>query len=538
MVEDIVSKFVRAVPTDARYKERLARELKLIEDKNFTKTFLQVKEIVDITSDIPHVIRGSAGSSLVCYLLGITDIDPVAEDLSLARFMHEKRGDNPDIDMDYPYNRREEVFQRIADHFGKEKVARISNHIHYRKKSALKKAKGVLEIAQKIESTFKSFSLHCGGIVISDEGIPAELMLQEGQIYLNKDQVQDRGFVKIDILSNRALAQLADLDQRPLNSYPDGDELAADLLSSGNCLGIIMAQSPAMLKIFRAMRPRNKRDVAFALALLRPAAASNGNKQKILAGQDPILVFDDDAITAFSRILGCSDSDADNYRRAFAKSQTIIMDEVLSMISDEKDRDLVINNFQRLSLYSFCKSHSISYANLVWALAYHKARRPKQFWVTVLNHNVSMYRKWVFFRQAIESGLEINLGRGPWHLDGNIVRCLCPNISLGNVLDYKRHGFWASPEFIEPCFVEHQQEEDGVFVQFAGLIAADRRHRNSEGEYLTFVTVGVENGKLLDLVLVGRHVLKSCDIITGTGILKHHMGSTYVQVADFEASSL
>jgi DNA polymerase III alpha subunit len=82
MLQDLVNGFVRPLPKSPIYKERLRRELRLIRERKFIKVFMQVKQILDLTMDIPHVIRGSAGSSLVCYLLGITDIDPIYYNIS------------------------------------------------------------------------------------------------------------------------------------------------------------------------------------------------------------------------------------------------------------------------------------------------------------------------------------------------------------------------------------------------------------------------------------------------------------------------
>ena len=70
----------------------------------FEEVFHQVKQILDLTKNYPHIIRGSAGSCLFCFYMGITNIDPVKEDISLSRFMHKNRQDMPDIDIDFPAN--------------------------------------------------------------------------------------------------------------------------------------------------------------------------------------------------------------------------------------------------------------------------------------------------------------------------------------------------------------------------------------------------------------------------------------------------
>jgi hypothetical protein len=142
-----------------------------------------------LIEDIPHIIRGSAGSSLVCYLTKITNIDPIKENICLARFLHELRDSMPDVDFDFPYNLRDKVFNRINKNFP-DKMARISNHIMFREKSALRKAikevdtnktisqksiknfnnlklnedlkNEIIEKKNELLNTFRCFSIHCG----------------------------------------------------------------------------------------------------------------------------------------------------------------------------------------------------------------------------------------------------------------------------------------------------------------------------------------------------------------------------------------
>jgi DNA polymerase III alpha subunit len=83
--------FKRPIPDDEKYIHRLMQELQVIHDQNFAPHFLRVREILNLAADIPHITRGSAGSSLVCYLMGITDVDPVHHDIPLARFLNPLR---------------------------------------------------------------------------------------------------------------------------------------------------------------------------------------------------------------------------------------------------------------------------------------------------------------------------------------------------------------------------------------------------------------------------------------------------------------
>ena len=101
----LIARFIRDVPDEPRYLDRLSEELDIIEKKDFIKCFNQCADIIEYTRNngIPHVLRGSGASSLVCYLLGITNINPVVENMALSRFMNNNREDQPDIDIDVPH---------------------------------------------------------------------------------------------------------------------------------------------------------------------------------------------------------------------------------------------------------------------------------------------------------------------------------------------------------------------------------------------------------------------------------------------------
>ena len=119
--------------------DRLVKEFELIINFNFEEVFYQVYEILQLSKGVQHIIRGSAGSCLLCYLMGITNIDPIKENIALSRFMHKDRESIPDIDIDFPSNNRDEIYKKIFNNW-ENKVARISNHIIYKEKSALREA--------------------------------------------------------------------------------------------------------------------------------------------------------------------------------------------------------------------------------------------------------------------------------------------------------------------------------------------------------------------------------------------------------------
>jgi DNA polymerase III alpha subunit len=583
--------FIRPIPDDPRYAKQLAEEYELIDKNRFAPVFLQVRTVLEIVKSlghVPHIIRGSAGSSLVTYLLGITHVDPILNGIELARFMNHLRKDMPDIDIDVPYNRREEIYGLIAKKYPNQ-VGRVSNYnlwtdkVNTRQtiKDILKEhnkpipkavnrkgvkpdkfltAEELKEFTVKKDNrqgTLKNYSKHCGGIVIFEEQgeVPEDLRLKEieangiplFQINLNKDDTEDQGHIKIDLLSNRGLAQLADIcPERSLMKYPTRDGATERIFAKGWNIGITLGESRGMRKLFMEMKPEGVADIAVALALIRPAAAAEGRKQeflekwRLLEGQprtplDRPIVFDDDAIHKIRYILGCDSAQADKWRKAFAKGNPKLRiefrKEMAALRYTQTQIDKVVDDLNQLVYYSFCKSHAVSYAQLVWALAYWKAHRPHEFWCSALNHCNSEYRRWVHYREARCSGLLLSREPPPYSLssrDGKLI--LKPVKTQEQQLlkqptateDFKTLGYWITEEFLPTCGLQYdaQLRLDGRrTVKFRGVIASGRQISRDYG-VCTLICLGIGNREYLDIVIPNqkRGDLLAWAVVEGRGI--------------------
>ena len=135
-------------PVTAEIQERMERELRIIKHLHFAPYFLIVWDIVQEAHKrgILAVGRGSAANSIVCRALGITEVDPIAHNLYFERFLNPERSDYPDIDIDFPWNRRDEILNYIFERYGAENVALISSHIRFRGRSALREVGKALGI--------------------------------------------------------------------------------------------------------------------------------------------------------------------------------------------------------------------------------------------------------------------------------------------------------------------------------------------------------------------------------------------------------
>jgi DNA-directed DNA polymerase III PolC len=335
-------------------RQRLREELAVIEPAGLSGYFLVVRDIARYARRKGHsmALRGSAGNSLVCYLLDITDVDPLRFGLTLERFLHSGRRDLPDIDLDFDWKVRDDVIAYARRRHGEAHTAQISSHLFLQPRSAFREAAKVhglsdeqvsqllenlpdrvgnvlaneegraprgfpleeehwprlLADARRLAGRPHHLSIHPGGIVVTPRPIEEYVPLQWAQkgvtiTQFEKDAVERIGLVKIDLLGNRALAAVDEarglvrgrtdraaalLD--PLAAPHDPQTVA--LLRRGDTLGVNQLESPAMRHLLIQVRPDGLEQVIQCLALLRPGAASVGMKERFLRrrrGLEPVV---------------------------------------------------------------------------------------------------------------------------------------------------------------------------------------------------------------------------------------------------------
>jgi DNA polymerase III alpha subunit len=311
----------------ARLRERLERELRIIRDKGFSAYFLVVRDIV---SRCPRTCgRGSAASSLVSYLLGLTHVDPLEHDLFFERFLNEGRKDPPDIDIDFPWDERPAVLASVfADYAGR--AAMVADHCGFSGRGSLRESalalgmneedvRGagralrlgttgelppeLLRLARMIKGMPRYIGTHPGGIVITPGPITDYCHIQVSPAGLpvlgwEKDGTERAGLVKIDLLGNRSLAVLRDCltlvnrergagepREMPLawdfsgappgaspDAGPDSDPATRELVESGRSMGVFYIESPATRQLLLKMGTVDYRRLVAASSIIRPAA--------------------------------------------------------------------------------------------------------------------------------------------------------------------------------------------------------------------------------------------------------------------------
>jgi len=543
-IESLLAEFRRPCPDTAEYQDRLAEEFGIIIQQRFTDYFLKIRRVLDLNQDIPHMTRGSAGSSLVCYLMAITDVDPIEWNIPLARFLNPFRDDLPDVDIDVPHHQQELAMQRIFDAWPG-RTARISNYVMYKERSARREAakrlgaRGRLprdidyaklgvdpeeagRIEKKLMGKKRCLSKHCGGVIVFDRKLPQSLFRADNLILLDKNEVEDLEHLKVDILANRGLSQLMEIDStRMIHEYPKTDDLTADLLQRGDVLGVTQGESPAMRRLFRAIRPTSVEDCVFATALVRPVAVEGRKKASFFhdwtkqSVQESAIVCEDDAIERIMKLIGVNAYEADMYRRAFAKRNEEKVMEFMARLGDHPQRDEIRQEMQSLAGFGLCRAHAVNLGRLIWALAWQKAHHPREFWRAALKHCQGSYARWVYRNEAKRAGWDLReLGFENW-------------ITEDPVESFLEHGCWNSPGFLPNMGVRKLYLDR---FEFAGIVANSRVYKRDRQKYIHFITLGVGEGEYVDLIVDNPIKYGSGSVIVGQGELQSRDGSQFLQV--------
>ncbi|OGZ69152.1 MAG: DNA polymerase III subunit alpha [Candidatus Staskawiczbacteria bacterium RIFCSPHIGHO2_02_FULL_42_22] len=320
----------------AEVRERIEYELKIIFDKGYSPYFLVVGDLLNYAKEngILTTIRGSVAGSMVTYLLGITNIDPIEYKLPFERFLNPFRPSPPDIDMDFADNRRDEMIEYAKHKYGEDKVAQIGTFGTMMARGAVrdvaralghpytigdrlskmipmgsqglpmtiehameivpelrdaykteKDTKEIIDLAKKLEGCVRHISVHAAGVVIAPtpiyEYMPTQYDPKGGKIITQYDMysAEEAGLLKFDFLGIRNLAILADAVNLVKKFYninidiehvPLDDEKTFTLLANGQTEGLFQLNGSGMTRYLKELKPTSIHDINAMVALYRP----------------------------------------------------------------------------------------------------------------------------------------------------------------------------------------------------------------------------------------------------------------------------
>lgn len=521
----------RFQPFSDRVRAQLDRELGLIAKLGLSGYFLIVWDIIELcrARGILAQGRGSAANSAVCYALGITACDPLKMDLLFERFLSEERGEWPDIDLDLPSGAaREEIIQHLYRKYGPHGCAMTGSVITYRGRSAARDLGKVLELPNEaidrlaksvghyedprapspeaeqgeagtlpqrmreagidpdslagqrfatlwtqIQDLPRHFAQHPGGMIIAagrlDEVVPLEPAAMPGRVVMqwDKDDVEDLGIVKIDLLGLGMLAALAEaraLVPRhhgvpfDLHTLPEGDRATYDLIARGDTVGVFQIESRAQMAILPRTQPRTFYDLVVQVGLIRPGPIIGDMVHPYLkrrAGREPVRFLHPSLEPVLARTLGIplfqeqimrvamiaggfSGGQADELRRAMggkhgaekmARMVTALREGMAARGITGAFADEIVQSITAFAAYGFPESHAISFAYLTYASAYLKAHHPAAFYASLLNAwPMGFYHPATLVKDAQRHGVRVL----PIEINTSQVRCTLTDVQAAH----------------------------------------------------------------------------------------------------------
>jgi error-prone DNA polymerase len=316
----------------------LKKELALIAKMEIAEYFLTVHDIVQFAKNTqPPILcqgRGSAANSAVCFMLGITAIDPVHMDLLFERFISEERKEPPDIDVDFEHERREEVIQYVYKRYGHHRAALAATVIHYRPRSAIRETCKVFGLTEDISADLASgvwgswgsnlseaqvrqgqhnpfnvliaravkaanelmgfprhLSQHVGGFVLTndrlDEFVPVSPATMEDRHFIewDKDDIDAVNMMKVDVLALGmltcirkafSLIEMHEGRKFDLANLPQEDLEVYAMLQKADAIGVFQVESRAQMSMLPRLKPTNLYDLVIEVAIVRPGPIQGG----------------------------------------------------------------------------------------------------------------------------------------------------------------------------------------------------------------------------------------------------------------------
>ena len=498
-------------PITPEVARRLQRELEVIEKTGLAEFFLINWDLMRFAKEhgVPGQGRGSAADSIVAYVLGITRVDPIEHNLLFERFLHEEMTSTPDIDIDFSTEHREQVIQYIYDKYGWERTGMVCNVVTFQPRMAIRQvgkalgfsaelldrlAKGVdrwftedvadsmldsvpppdmrpqswqhfLELCRDVQDFPRHLSIHNGGMLVTGEPLvdiaPVEPATMEGRrvVQFNKDDVEDLGLIKMDMLGLRTLSVVAeclDLIKSTTGLRPDLDALALndpavfEMCSVADTIGVFQIESRAQMQTLPRTRPQTFNDLVVEVAIIRPGPIQGNAVHPYInrkQGREPVtyahpllepilkdtlgvILYQEQIIEIAMHVAGMAPSKADGFRRAMTRHLNRIEmsslegDFISGCLANEVPREVADQLFaavQGFAVYGFCRSHAAAFARTSYETAWLKLNHPVEFGCGLLNNQpMGFYHPSVLVEDLKRHGVTVL----PVDVNLSAVRCL------------------------------------------------------------------------------------------------------------------
>jgi DNA polymerase III subunit alpha len=455
------------------YSDRVDEELDVVIGAGFSGYLLFTAHVTDWMrrNNIEFGIRGSASGSILCWLLDISTLDPIAWGLSFERFLTRDRAKPPDIDIDMEHGRRQEVLDwllgsfltfnistwaemKASDDTGTRKGALVVKWRSAQRKKGLEadgpipdeewaKLQGIAQF-----EPYSGYGVHAAGLMIApDEAALGQIPIQyvaSSKTFVtgyDKDDVEAMGMVKLDLLGIKTLTAIRHMiewtgvntEQIPLN-----DRATYQAMRKGNVVGAFQLDGGSSIRGIRQLKPTRIQDVIAAMALFRPATMNSGATEDFIARRNKeadvptrhaiimeetketygVILYQDQALNIMKR-LGLTVEEIEKARKAIKASNAdvggaqTVMDDLIGKIKERatdlsvEDLDFIEDTLSAYAGYGFNKAHATSYGLLAYITTWFSVHHPVEFWTAMLDAYAGEPQEAEYLKAARDAGITI-----------------------------------------------------------------------------------------------------------------------------------
>lgn len=472
--------------TDSVYMNRFNYEWRLVRSKRFSSYFLIVADLVNWARKQKITIgpgRGSVTGSLIAYVLNITQVDPIENNLLFERFLTDDRSDLPDIDIDIQHDKRQLVIDYFKQKYGGQ-IYNIATFYKIGKKSGIRDLKRVdktfegmdsnnpelIESVDKLTNEIRHIGKHAGGFVYSDEASMLPLVNVKGELLsswtegVDHRDLNDYGFVKFDLLGVTALSVIDSCKQLTTQLFSDiplDDPNVFKQFAEAKTDTVFQFNSWSAQRYLKRLNPTVFEDLVAANGLIRPGAADVGmhneyikrkntndrswaiheDIETVLDSTHGVIVYQEQLIELASKLGWLSLSDGEKLRREiikYGKSEVHSKDELdklrdkmfrgfeLSGISDQK-MSALWDNMLAFSRYGFSRNHSFAYTLVSYWQQWFRVYHSLKYFYSYLNFESDADNIKKGLLDAIKSGItilmpDVNKSGASFIIDGDALR--------------------------------------------------------------------------------------------------------------------
>jgi len=427
---------------------RIDEEMAVVQGTGFSSYLLLTAEVTEFCREegIKFAVRGSASGSIICLLLGITQVDPLKWSLRFDRFLSSDRSKPPDVDIDVQHDRRQEVLDFLSEHYsvthigtwrelGESKEEMDKGSVWVKWATYARKTGAVTDQQVRSDLTALADMRPLDGIGVNAAGVlvvpgaehlsrmPMQWIASSKTMVcaLDKDEIEALGYVKLDVLGLRTLTAIKEMEETTgieEKDVPMREPKTMAMIRKGLTDGVFQLNGEAVKRGLPRLRPTKFDDIVVALALFRPAVMQSGAMDEYLALRSgtkrrrrhhPLIekhvslthgvVMYQEQVLGLMREMGMDPVTLNAVLKAVKASNSSIgsaaakMDAAMGVVRPlakaagfgEEDIAWLTGAMEAYASYGFNLAHAVSYAHLSWRTAWYKQHHPVDFWSAILN---------------------------------------------------------------------------------------------------------------------------------------------------------